>query len=168
MIQAFNAAADQTQNFDNLLDMIWNVLTAIGYGLEVWGRIVGVGRALSFPGSVSYLGFEEAGSSWTGFGQGILFSGGGTTTNFLLSDSDFRRLILAKAAANITDGSIRSFNAILLALFPQRGLCLFGRQPEYDGDGDIRFCVESDRACDRAANQRFALPVGVVINVVQP
>jgi hypothetical protein len=63
MIEAFNAAWDQTQNFDNLYDLIWNVLTAQGYGLDVWGRIVGVTRVLSLPSSATYLGFDEAGSS---------------------------------------------------------------------------------------------------------
>jgi hypothetical protein len=123
IITAFNAAMDMTENFDNFFDLIWNVLTAQGYGLDVWGRIVGVSRTVQLPGNVTYLGFEEAGSSWTGFNQGGLYSGEGTTTNFNLSDDDFRTLILAKAAGNISDGSIPSVNAILLALFPNRGAC---------------------------------------------
>jgi hypothetical protein len=167
MIQAFNAAMDQTQNFDNLLDMIFNVLTAVGYGLEVWGRIVGVGRALSFPGSVSYLGLEEAGSSWTGFGQGILFSGGGTTTNFLLSDSDFRKLILAKAAANITDGSIRSFNAILLALFPQRGLAYLADNQNMTATLTFGFGLNPIELAIVSQTGVLPYPSGVVINIVQ-
>lgn len=122
MIESFNAAIDQTQNMQNLFDMIWNVATAVGYGLDVWGRIVGVSRTLLFPGGVSYLGFNEA-TGWTGFGQGAFFSGGGTTSNFQLSDTDFRRLIYAKAAGNISDGAIPSVNKILLALFPLRGAC---------------------------------------------
>lgn len=121
MITSFNAAMDLTQFFDSFYDMIWNILTAQGYGLDVWGRIVGVQRTVSIPGSVQYLGFEEAGTSWTGFNQGILFSGGLLTSNFVLQDPDFKRLILAKAASNISDGSIKSVNSILLALFPGRG-----------------------------------------------
>lgn len=123
MITAFNAAMDMTQLLDEFYDMMWNILTAEDYGLDVWGRIVGVSRTISIPGSVQYLGFEEAGSSWTGFNQGILFSGGLLTTNFVLQDGDFRRLILAKAAGNVSDGSIQSVNAILLKLFPGRGVC---------------------------------------------
>lgn len=123
MIEAFNAAADQTENIDNLYDMIWNIDTAVGYGLDVWGRIVGISRTLQIPGSVTYIGFEEAGTSWTGFGQGGFYTGGGISNNFVLSDSDFRRLILAKAAGNISGGSIPSVNSILLTLFPNRGSC---------------------------------------------
>ena len=121
IITSFNAAMNMPALIDNWYDMIWNVASAQGYGLDVWGRIVGVTRALSLPGAVDYVGFEEA-ASWTGFGpaggQGIFYSGGGLTTNYNLSDDDFRTLILAKAAGNISDCSIPSVNSILLALFP--------------------------------------------------
>lgn len=124
MILAFNAALDQTENMDNLFDLVWNIDTAQGYGLDVWGRIVGVSRTLQLPpAGTAYLGFNEAAGSWTGFGQGGFYSGGGVTSNFVLSDPDFRILILAKAAGNISDGSIPSLNKILLGLFPGRGAC---------------------------------------------
>lgn len=122
VILSFNDAMDQTLNFENLYDFVWNIQTAVGYGLDVLGRIVNVKRTIPIGGSITYLGNEEAGS-WTGFGQGILYSGGGTTTNFTLSDPDYRTLIYAKAASNITDGSIPAVNQILLTLFPQRGAC---------------------------------------------
>ena len=121
MIVSFNEAMDQTANFDNLYDFIWNITTATGYGLDVWGRIVGVARTLTLPSGVDYLGFGEAGSSWTGFGQGGFYSGGGISPNLVLSDADYRVLILAKAAGNISDGSIPALNAILMRLFPNRG-----------------------------------------------
>ena len=122
LIESFNAAMDMTEPMDNFYDMIWNIQTAVGYGLDVLGRIVNVSRTLPLPGTVTYLGFNEA-NSWTGFGQGGFYSGGGISTNFILSDSDYRTLILAKAAGNVSDGSIRSVNNILLALFPNRGKC---------------------------------------------
>lgn len=124
MIESFNSAVDQTQNIENLYDMVWNVLTAQGWGLDVWGRIVGLpgGRTLNIPGTAEYIGFQEAGG-WTGFNQGGFYSGGGSTSNVVLGDEDFRRLILAKAAGNISDGSIPSVNNILMRLFPLRGNC---------------------------------------------
>jgi hypothetical protein len=124
MITAFNAAMDMTLPMSNFYDKEWNIFTAIGYGLDVWGRIVGVVRTISIPGSVQFFGFEEAGASWTGFGQGGFASpGSGLTQNYILSDSDFRRYILAQAAANISNGAIPTVNQILLSLFPGRGKC---------------------------------------------
>lgn len=123
MILSFNAAMDQTINLQSLYDLIWNVATAKGYGLDVWGRIVGVSRVVQFPNSSQLpLGFEEA-DSWVGFGQGGFYTGNVINSNFSLSDDDFRTLIYAKAAGNISDGSIPSVNSILLTLFPHRGNC---------------------------------------------
>jgi len=127
------AYIDQTENLSNFFDAIWNIDTAFGYGLDLWGRIVGITRILNVPSS-SPFGFHEAlpgvldfNSSAQGFGTfsaaGSFYFGTDITSNFLLSDSAFRSLILAKAASNITNGSIPSINAILKTLFPERGNC---------------------------------------------
>jgi hypothetical protein len=122
LLLSFNSAMDQTENIESIFDLIWNIATAQGYGLDVLGRILNIKRTIPIGGSTSYLGFNEAGS-FTGFGQGILYSGGTVTTNFTLVDQDYRTLLYAKAASNITDGSIPSVNQILLTLFPGRGAC---------------------------------------------
>lgn len=115
---------DPTADFDAFLDMIWNVDTAQGYGLDVWGRIVGISRTLNIPNSDVYLGFEEAGEpNFQPFDQAPFFSGSPTSTNFDLSDTAYRTLIFAKALTNITDGGIPSINQMLLNLFPGRGNC---------------------------------------------
>jgi hypothetical protein len=114
---------DPTANFDEFFDTIWNVDTAIGVGLDIWGRIVGVQRVLQLPGgNTDYLGFEEAGS-WQPFGQAPFYSGAPVSNNYTLSDDAFRTLIFAKALANICDGSIPAINQILLNLFPGQGNC---------------------------------------------
>ena len=44
LITSFNAAMDFTANFDAFYDNMLNVQTAVGYGLDCWGRICGVNR----------------------------------------------------------------------------------------------------------------------------
>jgi hypothetical protein len=123
IIQAFNAAMDMTENLDNFYDLIWNILTAQGYGLDVWGRIVNVSRTVPLTVTGSFFGFQESGAN-VGFGQGPFYGGSGQlTNNFVLADPDYRRLIMAKAATNVTDMAIPSINKILLGLFPGRGRC---------------------------------------------
>lgn len=167
LILSFNAAIDQTENIDNFYDMIFNIATAQGYGLDVWGRIVGVGRTLQFPGDINQFGFNEA-NSWTGFGQGGFYSGGGTTTNFMLSDPDFRTLIYAKAAGNISDGSIPAINNILMTLFPHRGRCYV-----VDGlDMTLTYAFEFTLTPVELAIVQLSgvlpNPAGVAINILQP
>lgn len=53
------ANIDQTQNLNNFYDMIWDVASAQDYGLDVWGRIVGVERNLNVQ-IASFFGFSEA------------------------------------------------------------------------------------------------------------
>lgn len=116
----FSQWIDANASVDSFYDNMWNIQTAQGYGLDVWGRIVGVNRVITIVAS-QYLGFEEAGdtvfeNTW---GYGIWYSGETIgTSSYALSDSAFRQLILAKAATNIWNGSIPGLNAILRLLFP--------------------------------------------------
>jgi hypothetical protein len=117
----FSQWIDANQSIDAWYDMLWNVDTAVGYGLDVWGRIVGVNRVIPIV-PTQYLWFKEANETTYGntFGNSIWYSGQQIgATNYALSDDAFRLLILAKAAANIWDGSIPGLNRILRLLFPE-------------------------------------------------
>jgi hypothetical protein len=120
-LNAFNAWVDPVHLIDDFYDKIWNLDTAQGYGLDVWGRIVGVGRVLQIAAS-KYFGFDEATNlSADPFNQSPFYSGQQISNNFILSDDGFRTLIRAKALSNICDGSIPGINAVLLRLFGSRG-----------------------------------------------
>lgn len=120
LIQNFASWVDQTQNFDNFFDLIFNVDTAVGYGLDVWGRIVGVNRILKVSTPGEYFGFEESGEA-VGFGQAPFYAGAPLTTNYTLTDEAYRLLILTKAFANISQCGIPVLNQMLMTLFPNRG-----------------------------------------------
>lgn len=123
LIQNFNTYLDPQADIQALYDLVINVATAQGAGLDAWGRIVGVSRVLSVAAG-KFLGFDEATNvSADPFDQSPFYSGAATTSNYALSDSSFRTLIYAKALANIWDGSIPALNKILLTLFPGRGNC---------------------------------------------
>lgn len=125
LIDNFAQYVEPTVLLDAFFDDIWNVDTAQGYGLDVWGRIVGVDRVIQVINDENYLGFEESADPTlrTGFGQGPFFSGNPLTDNFALTDTAFRTLIFAKALANICDGSIAAINQLLRNLFKGRGNC---------------------------------------------
>lgn len=122
MIESFNDAIDPTANITAFYENIWNVNTANGYGLDVWGQIVGVSRYLQVSTS-NYLGFDEAYTAPTAstgpqpFNQAPFASGVPATTTFALTDNQYRQLIMVKAAANISNLSIPSINALLRAEF---------------------------------------------------
>lgn len=121
LIESFNSAIDPSANIDAFYSNVWNIQTAQGYGLQVWGRIVGVSNVLSVAGGKN-AGFKEAGTaSADPFGQSAFYAGSPASSNFTLTDNAFRALILIKALSNISNCSISTYNTILMQLFPGRG-----------------------------------------------
>ncbi len=162
LIADFAADVDPTTTLQSFYDLVMNLDTAEGYGLDVWGRIVGINRVFQvansdyfgfaeagdaqpfgdarFNGYTDAFGFSEAGDAssfgeapfgthpiWLGIDPtvtgGAFYAGGSITSNYAASDLLYRQLIYAKAAANITSGSIPAINGLLLSLFPGRGNC---------------------------------------------
>ncbi|OZI59954.1 DUF2612 domain-containing protein [Bordetella genomosp. 11] len=131
-------------DLDTFYDYVWNVMTAQGFGLDIWGRIVNVGRELTIPGSTTYLGFDEAFTPPTAdtgpqpFGQAPFWTGTQDTETFTLTDEAYRTLILVKALANISDCTAPSLNQLLQNLFQGRGRCYVNDL----GDMQMRFTFE--------------------------
>jgi hypothetical protein len=124
LLEAFNQWKSPQPSIELLYNGVLNLDTARGYGLDRWGRIVGVGRVFNVAAG-TFFGFAEAQDiAESPFNNdGCFWSGGPTTVPTLLSDNGFLTLILAKAMANITDGSTASYNQILMALFGDLGPC---------------------------------------------
>ena len=114
---------DPATDFNTLYDYVWNVDTAQGFGLDIWGRIVGIGRDLTITIDPEYFGFKEALPGVTPFNDQPFYNGEATTQTYILQDEPYRKLILAKALRNIADASVPSINNLLNNLFPGRGLC---------------------------------------------
>lgn len=112
---------DFTGLADQWYDNVWNIDTAQGFGLDFWGRVVGVSRVLTLPASGAFFGFDEALPGSQPLNQAPFYAGAQATSNFTLADAPYRTLIYAKALANVCDGSIPAMNRILLLLFPGRG-----------------------------------------------
>jgi hypothetical protein len=124
LIANMNDYIDPRADLENFFDLIWNVDTAggddlslVGYGLDVWGRIVGVSRILYVPVASPYFGFNEYGAGAVGFHEmldaGSFSTGVPATDQITLNNGDFRQLILIKALANISGCSIPAMNQLL-------------------------------------------------------
>jgi hypothetical protein len=123
LVTDMNGYMDPRANFDAFYNLIWNVDTAVGFGLDIWGRIVGVSRLLRLPSTDPIFGYSNASfpNDWYPFNQGIFFPGDQSTQSFLLPDDAFRVLILTKALSNIVATNAPSLNQLLRNLFPGRG-----------------------------------------------
>lgn len=118
--------ADRAEYFNNewiddFYSNIWNVDTAQGLGLDIWGRIVVIGRNIEITES-AYFGFSTTPTkSWLPFNQGVFYNGEKSTSVFRLADSAYRAIILAKALSNISATDVPSLNRALRSLFQNRG-----------------------------------------------
>lgn len=139
----------QTAWTDDFFDDVWNVDTAQGFGLDIWGRIVVIGRGVRIMTVDRNFGYYEAWSGQSGappspgpiiinglsfvlsppdtpittddrvtpFDDAPFYDGLQATEVVILSDAAYRKLILAKALANISDCAIPSLNKALRNLF---------------------------------------------------
>lgn len=123
LIEAFNQWIDPSADLDNFYRYVWNVYTAVGFGLDIWGRIVGVPRTIALTPPPDYLGFEEATPGSFPFNQEPLYNGPQHGTLYSLTDESYRVLILTKALANICAFTAPAINALLAFMFKGRGSC---------------------------------------------
>lgn len=107
--------------FDAFYNIVFNVDTAKGFGLDIWGRIVAQERFIRIETEEEYFGFDEADNDWYPFNDGVFFDGTGATTNYRLSDDAYRLLIKMKAFANLAQTNIPSMNYMLMQLFGSQG-----------------------------------------------
>lgn len=104
-----------------MLDDMLNPSTARGYGLDVWGRIVGIKRA-TVPVSGEYLAFDPDpmsnpdGDSWNNAPFNPL------TPQGLATDAVFRVYVMVKAMMNIGNGSLADLNKYFSLMFPDSGI----------------------------------------------
>jgi hypothetical protein len=170
LIENFDQYIDPSADIDAFYNMVWNVDTAVGRGLDIWGKIVGLdhGRLLKIPAAELDLGFKEAGiASATSFGSGVFYSGGTVTENYYLSDDAFRTLILVKAMANISDGSIPSYNQLLQNLFKGRGRCYVNDLGNMQMRYTFEFYLEPWEQAIITQSGALPRPTGVLASMVQ-
>jgi len=110
-------------NLAKFYQFVWNVDTAVGFGLDIWGRIVGVSRLLQIPGADPIVGFDNVSfpKDWYPMSEGRWALENEITTAYELPDDAYRVLILTKALANIVTTTAPALNKLLKNMFPGRG-----------------------------------------------
>lgn len=100
LIDNFNQYIDPGANLQAFYDLVWNIDTAQGFGLDILGRIVGASRQVNVPAVFPVRVAPGLRS---------------------LTDDQFRILLYATALTNISGTSIPEINTVLRRLFAGRG-----------------------------------------------
>jgi hypothetical protein len=123
LVTNMNGYIRQDTNFAAFYDFVWNVNTAKGFGLNIWGKIVDVSRNLQIIAPVLNFGFNDGVGDYAPFNVAPFYAGPPASQTFTLLDDAYRVLILAKALANISATTSPALNQLLRNLFPGRGRC---------------------------------------------
>jgi len=155
LVEYSGAWLDGATYDDFFFKNIWQLSTAKGYGLDILGRIVGASRVISVPAEDTYVGFagQSTAQNW---GHGIWYRGADATNNVRLGDDVYRRVILAKARANVCGCTVPEINAILVLLFPGYGNSYV--KDNADGTLTYHFGVQLTAVDYAIASQEGLLP----------
>jgi hypothetical protein len=123
LLESYNQSVDPRVDIDAFYNLVMNLSTAQGAGLDVWGRIVGVSRTVKISAADKNFGFNDGVGDYTPFNDAPFSAGIATTNNYNLTDAVFLELILLKAAVNITGCGTPTLSALLRDLFGSSGRC---------------------------------------------
>lgn len=165
IIQGFSDSIDPGTDIDEFHSMVWDLSTATGFGLDIWGKIVGVNRLLEVPTTDKYLGFDES-TDGEPFGQEPLYNGPQTGA-YELSDDAFRTLILLKALSNISDSTAASYNRMLATLFAGRGRCYAVESTKMHMQLTFEFYLEPYELAILEQSGALQPPSGVSLQLLQ-
>lgn len=108
------AILDSGKDFLIWYDDVFNPKTARGVGLDIWGRIVGIGRMLWMQ-NTEFFGFAY--QNMQNFDHAPFWIQSLSQGQFRLTDEAYRFLVFYKAAANLGRGDLASINSLLNSLF---------------------------------------------------
>lgn len=131
LAQSFADLIDAAPDAQLFYDKVFNLETAQGVGLDIWGRIVGLERSAEMVTEygVKYFGFSsKAAPNATGFNNDPFYHGA-DQVKFELSDDAYRLFLRTKAMANISTGSLADLNRMLHQLLPGRDVAIYRAGP---------------------------------------
>ena len=121
VIDAFWQAINPKSDIDLLYRKLVNPRTAEGYGLDVWGRIVAIGRSyLAVDDDTPYFGFDPPegvkNERLNSFGNAPFYKQ--VMGKVELADTMYRTYVFLKALINISNSSLAGLNHMVRLLFP--------------------------------------------------
>ena len=167
VIDAFWQAINPKADIDLLYRKLVNPRTAEGYGLDVWGRIVAIGRSyLAVDDDTPYFGFDPPegvkNERLNSFGNAPFYKT--IYGKVELADTMYRTYVFLKALINISNSSLAGLNHMVKLLFPDADIQIL-----HTGTMVLRVLILSPLSeSDKAALDNLPwLPAGVGLEIYQ-
>ena len=167
LVNGFWSCLDPSADIELIFNKMINPITAEGFGLDVWGRIVAIGREyVSKDITPSYWGYKAPlgidNPRMRNFNNAPFYKE--ITGKVKLNDQAYRTYIFLKAMINIGNGSLSSLNRMISVLFPSVKIVLLHVDAMV-----LRIVIQSELAqsdLDALLNLPW-LPAGVGLEVYQ-
>ncbi len=165
IIGHFNESIDPRADLQRFYDVVWNVDTAEGFGLDIWGRIVGIEREVRMKAEDEFIGFADG---FTPFDSGVWSIDESSDRKYRLDDTTYRRVIMLKAMSNIIYATAPNINRLLRSMFGKRGRAYYVK----NGTMAARYVFEFyllpvERAVIRQTDL-LPRPCGVLLDFYEP
>ena len=167
VIDAFWQAINPKSDIDLLYRKLVNPRTAEGWGLDIWGRIVAIGRSyLAVEDDTPYFGFDPPegvkNERLNSFGNAPFYKQ--IMGKVRLADTMYRTYVFLKALINISNSSLASLNQAVKLLFPDADIQIL-----HTGTMVLRVLVLSPLSeSDKAALDNLSwIPAGVGLEMYQ-
>jgi hypothetical protein len=169
LVDSMDTWIDPSKDVDAWYDYVWSVDTARGFGLDIWGRIVGIRRVVTVPATPDWFGFAGQPEAKP-FNQAPFWAGAAPTSNYEFDDVNFRKLILVKAASNIALSTSPAINAMLRSLFDpmSRGRAYVNDLGSMTMRFTFEFALEPAEVAMLTSLELLPRPTGVLATIFQP
>ncbi len=165
LVECIQQHYDMAGVLDSFYRQVMDIDTANSFGLDIWGRIVGIDRFLTVTPDYARFGFNTPNKSFMPFNRAPFRNGPVASSTYRLDDDAYRKLIMTKAMSNIVRPNAPTLNAMLQYLFDGRrcyALDLGGMRMRFV----FGFYLEPyERAI--VESEVFATPAGVLIDIVE-
>ena len=167
VIDAFWQAINPKSDIDLLYKKLVNPRTAEGWGLDIWGRIVVIGRSyLAVDDDTPYFGFDPPegvkNERLNSFNNAPFYKT--IYGKVELADTMYRTYVFLKALINISSSSLAGLNRMVKLLFPDADIQIL-----HTGTMVLRVLILSPMSeSDKAALDNLPwLPAGVGLEMYQ-
>ncbi|KEZ22293.1 hypothetical protein HS327_01321 [Glaesserella parasuis] len=116
LLSNINECLDPNSDIERFYNLIWNLDTAKGVGLDFWGKVVGINRNIQVEEKNQFIGSNLAAEDLKDFTVG---------TKHLMNDEMYRTIIFLKAMSNIIYATAPHINKLVSSLFEKRGKAYF-------------------------------------------
>jgi len=157
---------DPTVTLQNFYSWLWDISTAQGVFLDIWGVIIGISRNLQIPIVETYFGFS--GGPGVPFNSAPFYTGANTTTTYSLPDPEYLQLLLTKALANISPTTIPALNQMLQYLFGEYGTAYVIDNGNMVMTYHFDFSLTPVQYAIVATSGVFPHPTGVLVDIETP